>query len=101
MNQQMMMKKLMKMKQEMEATQKEIAESEYEVTTGGIVTVTMYGTKELIKIEVSEDFEVESKEDLEVLGDAIVAACKQIYKEIDDETEEKMSKYSALLGMGF
>ncbi|MDY4144755.1 MAG: YbaB/EbfC family nucleoid-associated protein [Bacilli bacterium] len=100
MNQQAMMRKLMKMKQEMEETQKEIAESEYEVSSGGIVTVTALGTKELIKIEISEDFEAESKEDMELLADSIVAACKKIYKEIDDETEEKMAKYSSLLGFG-
>ena len=100
MNQQAMMRKLMKMKQEMEETQKEIAESEYEVSSGGIVTVTALGTKELIKIEISEDFEAESKEDMELLADSIVAACKKIYKEIDDETEEKMAKYSFLLGLG-
>ncbi|MCI6013733.1 MAG: YbaB/EbfC family nucleoid-associated protein [Coprobacillus sp.] len=100
MNQQAMMRKLMKMKQEMEETQKEIAESEYEVSSGGIVTVTALGTKELIKIEISEDFEAESKEDMELLADSIVAACKKIYKEIDDETEEKMAKYSSLLGLG-
>ena len=100
MNQQEMMRKLMKMKQVMEETQKEIAESEYEVSSGGIVTVTALGTKELIKIEISEDFEAESKEDMELLADSIVAACKKIYKEIDDETEEKMAKYSSLLGLG-
>lgn len=100
MNQQAMMRKLMKMKQEMEETQKEIAESEYEVSSGGIVTVTALGTKEVIKIEISEDFEAESKEDMELLADSIVAACKKIYKEIDDETEEKMAKYSSLLGLG-
>ena len=45
-----------------------------------------------------DDIEAESKEDFEILQDAIVAACKQLYEAIDDETEEKMSKYSALLG---
>lgn len=100
MNQQAMMRKLMKMKQEMEATQKEIAESEYEVSSGGIVTVTALGTKEVIKVEISEDFEPESKEDLELLSDSIVAACKKLYDEIDRETEEKMAKYSSLLGLG-
>ena len=98
MNQQAMMRKLMKMKQEMEDTQKEINETEFEVSSGGIVTVTALGTKEIIKVEISEDFEAESKEDFEILQDAIVAACKQLYEAIDDETEEKMSKYNALLG---
>ena len=98
MNQQAMMRKLMKMKQEMEDTQKEINETEFEVSSGGIVTVTALGTKEIIKVEISEDFEAESKEDFEILQDAIVAACKQLYEAIDEETEEQMSKDSALLG---
>ena len=98
MNQQAMMRKLLKMKQEMEETQKEINESEYEVSSGGIVTVTALGTKEIIKVEISEDFEAESKEDLEMLADTIVAACNTAYKDIEKTTEEKMAKYQALLG---
>ena len=52
MNQQAMMRKLMKMKQEMEDTQKEINETEFEVSSGGIVTVTALGTKEIINIMI-------------------------------------------------
>ena len=54
MNQQVMMRKLMKMKQEMEDTQKEIYESEFSASAGGIVTVTVLGTKELVKVEVAK-----------------------------------------------
>lgn len=98
MNQQVMMRKLMKMKQEMEETQKEISESEFSASAGGIVTVTVLGTKELVKVEISEDFEIEGKEDLEMLSDMIVAACNQAYTDVDKTTEEKMAKYNALLG---
>jgi DNA-binding YbaB/EbfC family protein len=98
MNQQVMMRKLMKMKQEMEDTQKEIYESEFSASAGGIVTVTVLGTKELVKVEISEDFEMDGKEDLEMLSDMIVAASNQAYAEVDKTTEEKMSKYNALLG---
>lgn len=98
MNQQVMMRKLMKMKQEMEQTQEEIQATEFEASAGGIVTVTVMGTKEIAKIEIDEDFEVESKEDLEMLADTIVAACNTAYKDIEKTTEEKMAKYQALLG---
>ena len=98
MNQQVMMRKLMKMKQEMEETQKEISESEFTASAGGIVTVTVLGTKELVKVEISEDFEMDGKEDLEMLSDMIVAACNQAYEMVDKTTEEKMAKYNALLG---
>ena len=98
MNQQVMMRKLMKMKQEMEDTQKEINETEFKASAGGIVTVTVLGTKELCGVEISPDFEMEGPEDMEMLADMIVAACNTAYKDIDKTTEEKMEKYSALLG---
>ena len=98
MNQQVMMRRLMKMKQEMEATQEEIQETPFEASAGGIVTVTVMGTKEIAKIEIDDSFEVESKEDLEMLSDMIIAACNQAYKNVEKTTEEKMAKYQALLG---
>lgn len=97
-NPMLLQKKLMKMKQEMEQTQKEIAETEFEASAGGIVTVTVLGTKELIKVVISEEFEITSKDDSEMLADMVVAACNQAYKEVDKTTEEKMEKYNALLG---
>ena len=83
---------------EMEETQREIAESLFQESAGGVVTVTLRGTKELVEVKISDDFEVESKEDLEMLQDMIVAACSNAYQKIDKTTEEKMAKYSAFLG---
>ena len=100
MNQQVMMRKLMKMKQEMEQTQEEIQRTEFKASSGGIVTVTVLGTKEITEINVSDDFEVEGKEDIDMLTDMIIAACNQAYKDVEKTTEEKMSKYQALLGGG-
>ena len=100
MNQQVMMRKLMKMKQEMEQTQEEIQNTEFTASSGGIVTVTVLGTKEITDIKVSDDFEVEGKEDIDMLTDMIIVACNQAYKDVEKTTEEKMSKYQALLGGG-
>lgn len=98
MNQQVMMRKLMKMKQEMEQTQQEIQESDFTASSAGIVTVVVKGTKEISEIKIDEDFELESKDDLDILTDAIIAACNQAYKDVEKTTEEKMAKYQALLG---
>lgn len=98
MNQQAMLRKVRQMQQEMLKTQEEISNSDFSASAGGVVTVTLKGTKELVKIEVSEDFEIESKEDFEMLSDMIVAACHNCYQQIDKTTEEKMSKYQAMLG---
>lgn len=49
-------------------------------------------------MSIEEGFEVETPEDLEMLGEMIVAACNQAYKEIEKTTKEKMGKYNDMLG---
>lgn len=98
MNQQALMKKIKKMQDEMIQTQKEIEQTVFSASAGGVVTVEIYGTKELANVIISDDFEVESREDLEMLSDMIVAASKSCYRDIDKTLEEKMGKYSAILG---
>ncbi len=98
MNQQALLRKVKQMQDEMLKTQKEINETVFSATTGGIVTVEMYGNKQLNRVRIREDFEAESKEDFEMLEDMIVAACNQTYIEIEKYTKEKMGKYQALLG---
>lgn len=98
MNQQAMLRKMRQMQKELQETQDEIANSDFTQTAGGVVSVTLKGTKELVKIEILEGFEIESQEDIEMLQDMIVAACNNAYKEIDKTTEQKMAKYQALLG---
>lgn len=98
MNQQAMLRKMRQMQRELQETQEEIANSDFTQTAGGVVSVTLKGTKELVKVEILEGFEIESQEDIEMLQDMIIAACNNAYKEIDKTTEQKMAKYQALLG---
>ena len=98
MNQQAMLRKIKKMQQEMMDTQREIEETIFTASSGGVVSVDVNGAKELVSVKVSEDFEATSSEDYEMLSDMIVAACSKAYKDIEKTTQEKMSKYSALLG---
>lgn len=98
MNQQAMLRKMRQMQKELQETQDEIANSDFTQTAGGVVSVTLKGTKELVKVEILEGFEIESQEDIEMLQDMIIAACNNAYKEIDKTTEQKMAKYQALLG---
>lgn len=97
MNQQMM-RKLQQLKKEMVETQNEILKTEFK-TTCGAVTIVMLGSKEIKQVIFSEDYEVKEKEDLEVLSDMVVAGCRQLIKEIDEYTAEKMQKYASFLGM--
>ncbi len=98
MNQQAMYRKIKKMQDEMIATQKEIEETVFTASAGGVVTVEIYGTKEIKSVVISSDFEAEGPEDYEMLSDMIVAASSEAYKQIDKTTETKMAKYQALLG---
>lgn len=98
MNQQAMLKKLKKMQDDMMQTQHEIENTVFNATTSGVVTVGVFGTKEIESITIDESFELESKEDYEMLAEMILAACKQAYKEIDKTTEERMGKYNSILG---
>jgi len=100
MNQQFL-KKIKKMQEDMVATQQEIESTSFYASSGGVVDVEVKGTKELVRVTISGDFTVESKEDLEMLGEMIVAACNQAYKEIEKTVQEKMSPYQDLLsGLG-
>lgn len=98
MNQQVMLRKLKKMQDEMIQTQKEIEQTVFKASAGGVVSVEMYGTKELKAINISESFEAEDRSDYEMLCDMIVAASKEACEKIDKTTAEKMEKYSALTG---
>ncbi len=98
MNQQALLRKIQKMQEEMEQAQAELEATSFHASSGGVVTVELKGTKELVGIKISEDFEVESEEDLEMLADMVVAACNQAYRDIEKTTEEKLGKYTDMLG---
>lgn len=98
MNQQAMLKKLKKMQDEMMQTQKDIDQTIFSASAGGVVEVSVLGTKELSAVKIADDFEAEGKEDYEMLSEMVVAACNQAYKDIDRTTKEKMGKYEAMFG---
>ncbi len=94
---QAMIRKMQQMKRDMEKTQEEIINTEF-TTTCGVVTIIMMGDHTLKQVNFEKGFEATSDEDLEMLGDMIVAASRQASDEIEKFTAEKMSKYQALLG---
>lgn len=98
MNQQALLRKLKKMQDEMMQTQKEIEETVFKASSGGIVSVEVYGSKTLKSVTIDDDFTADGKEDLEMLGDAVVAAVNKAYAEVDKTTETKMAKFAALTG---
>jgi DNA-binding YbaB/EbfC family protein len=81
---------MMKQAQEMqERLKKQMTELRVEATAGGgMVTVTVNGTKQLQSITI--DPEVVSKDDLEMLQDLIVAAINDAGRKVDEQLSQSM-----------
>ena len=87
MNVQAMMQQAKQMQEQM---QKQMAELRVDATAGGgMVTVTMSGTKQLLSLKIDPD--VVSKDDVEMLQDLIVAAINDAARKVDDQLGQQMS----------
>ena len=77
-------------KEMQERLQKQMANLRVEATAGGgMVTVAMNGTKQLLSITI--DPEVVSKDDVEMLQDLIVAAINDASRKVDEQLTQSMS----------
>ena len=92
-----------KMQAEMEKVSEELEAKEYTATTGGnAVSVTMLGSLEITKLEISP--EAIDPEDPEMLADMITGAVNEVIRNINSDKEEKMNAVTGGLnipGMGF
>jgi nucleoid-associated protein EbfC len=86
----MNIQKMMQQAQEMqERLQKQMGEMRVEgAAGGGMVAVTVSGTKQLLAIKL--DPEVVSKDDLDMLQDLIVAAMADAHRKVDDALANQM-----------
>lgn len=85
------------MQRQMEESQKELEEKEITAAAGGgAVEVTINGKKEIIKVKLSP--EVVDPDDIEMLEDLIVAATNEAIRQIEELSQESMSKITGGLG---
>lgn len=96
MNKQAMLK-IKRLQQEMVQTQKEIEETEFSAKSGP-VTLIVLGKKEIKRVILDKEFTLSDQDDYEMLEDTIVALSRQLNHEIEEYTEEKMSKYTSMFG---
>ncbi len=86
MNMQQMMKQAQQMQERM---QKEMEEMVVDATAGGgVVSVKMQGTKELIALQI--DPEAVKDGDVEMLQDMIVAAVNEASRKVDEAMKSKL-----------
>lgn len=98
MNQQAMMK-LRKLQKEMADAQKKLESSVFVGSAGGVVSIEMLGDHSVKKVTIDPEA-IESKEDVEMLEDTLVAAFNDCLKKIEAETEKVMGPFSAGLPGG-
>ena len=92
-----LMKQAQRMQRQMEESQKALEEKEITTTAGGgAVEVTINGKKEILKVKLSP--EVVDPDDIEMLEDLIVAATNEAIRQIEELSQESMSKITGGLG---
>ena len=97
MNQQAMMK-LRKMQKQMQEAQARIEETVYEGTAGGgMVKVEVKGSHEVLSVNIDPDA-LESKDDIEMIQDTIVAALNDANKKLEKDAEETMGQFTGGFG---
>ena len=90
MNIQALMKQAQSLQKDMMKTKEEIDNMVF-VGESSFVKVEVKGTKEVVKVTISEKIEAD---DIEMLEDMIVVALNNAFSKVDKTTEEKMGKYS-------
>ncbi len=82
-----LLKQAQKMQNQMAKAQEELAQKEVEGTAGGgMVKVTMNGSNEILAVALNK--EVVDPEDIEMLEDLIVAACKNAQEQVKQMSDE-------------
>lgn len=87
-----MLRKLQKMQKDMMKAQKELEETIFTGSAGGVVTVEVKGDKSLVSVKI--DPEAVDPADVDILQDMILAAVNQAMAEVDRKTEEVMAPFA-------
>lgn len=96
MNMQAMLKQAQSLQKEMLKVKEEIDNSEF-TGESSFVKVTVKGTKEVVKVEITADSL--DKDDVEALQDMILVAINDANKKVDAITEKKMAKFGSIPGL--
>ncbi|MDE7062191.1 MAG: YbaB/EbfC family nucleoid-associated protein [Lachnospiraceae bacterium] len=95
-----LMKQAQKMQRQMEEATKELEEKEVTAAAGGgAVEVTVSGKKEVTKVKIDPD--AVDPEDVEMLEDMIMAATNEALRQIEEYSQQSMSKITGGMGGGF
>lgn len=91
MNIQNLMREAQKMQKNLQKTQEELANTNYEGVSS-LVSVTLNGNKDVVSVKINSEETLE-KEDIEMLEDMILVAFQDASKKVDADKEKKLGKY--------
>lgn len=88
-----LMKEAKKMQADLEKSQAELAEKEFDATAGGgAITVKVSGQKVLKEISIKKD--VVDPDDVEMLQDLILTCVNEALRKVDSAQASEMGKYN-------
>lgn len=88
-----LMKEAKKMQADLEKSQEELSQKEFDATVGGgAVFVKVTGDKQLKEITIKK--EAVDPEDVEMLQDLILTCINEALRKVDAETKASMGKYN-------
>ena len=88
-----LMKEAKKMQADLEKTQTELAEKEFEASAGGgAVTVKVTGQKQIKELKLEKD--VVDPEDVEMLQDLILSCVNEALRKVDSAQAQELGKYN-------
>lgn len=98
MNQQQMMK-LRKLQKQMEEAQAKLEATVFTGTAGGgVVSVSVKGSHEVVGVTIDPEA---AKDDIEMVQDMLVIAFNDANKKIEEESSKVMGGFGGGLGFGF
>ena len=99
MNMQQMIAQAQKMQRELNKALAAFYEEEFSLSKSGLVTVTMYGSKQVKTIEIDKDaLEADNKEMIE---DTLAACINELIEQISDKEDEIREKITGQKGKAY
>lgn len=93
MNINQLMKEAKKMQSDVEKSQEELSQKEFNASAGGgVINVTVSGDKKIKKIEIKK--EAVDPDDVEMLEDLILTCINDALSQVDSAQAESMGKYN-------
>lgn len=97
-NMQAMIRQAQKMQEDMAEKQAELDAREYEVQAGGgMVTVKISGTKEILGLDIKP--EIVDPDDIETLTDILIAGINEAVKRVETTNAAEMEKITGSMNM--